>query len=274
MSEGKPPVPEELHVLAGEYVLGALDQAEMRAVRKRALADPDFAAVIADWERKLAPMAEAVPPVPPPEALWSRIEHAIAPMPSEPGDEALPWPPAPPATQVHPIAPLVARPRATSGTVAARKVRVWPWKLATVASLAMAAGFAAIAVMPTLAPQLGIPAGVLAPAPMRVAALTPPDAHMPGFFATARPDGTIVLRAMTNVPVPSGHDLQLWILPPGATVPTSLGVLASTGGRVTLPHMPGNGTQLMVSMEPQGGSPTGAPTGPVLYAGSIGGTLL
>jgi anti-sigma-K factor RskA len=33
--------------------------------------------------------------------------------------------------------------------------------------------------------------------------------------------------------------------------------------------MPANGTQLLISLEPLGGSPSGAPTGPVVYAGML-----
>jgi len=39
---------------------------------------------------------------------------------------------------------------------------------------------------------------------------------------------------------------------------------------VTLAAMPASGTALLVSLEPPGGSPTGAPTGPVVYAGKLG----
>ena len=44
-------------------------------------------------------------------------------------------------------------------------------------------------------------------------------------------------------------------------------------GRVTLPAPPdvalANVPALAVSLEPAGGSPTGAPTGPVLYTGKV-----
>ena len=44
-------------------------------------------------------------------------------------------------------------------------------------------------------------------------------------------------------------------------------------GRVALPATPdvalANVPALAVSLEPAGGSPTGAPTGPVLYSGKI-----
>jgi anti-sigma-K factor RskA len=88
------------------------------------------------------------------------------------------------------------------------------------------------------------------------------------FLAETQPDGSILVRPLSHVAVESGKDLELWALPAGATRPVSLGVLPAIGK-----HVPGElakaSTQLLVSLEPQGGSPTGLPTGPVLYAGTL-----
>ena len=46
-------------------------------------------------------------------------------------------------------------------------------------------------------------------------------------------------------------------------------VLPPGGRQITLAAMPPSETDLMVSLEPPGGSPTGAPTGPVVYAGKL-----
>jgi anti-sigma-K factor RskA len=56
--------------------------------------------------------------------------------------------------------------------------------------------------------------------------------------------------------------------------PESLGVIPDSGvGRVALPAPPdialADVPALAVSLEPAGGSPTGAPTGPVLYTGKV-----
>ena len=102
-----------------------------------------------------------------------------------------------------------------------------------------------------------------------VAALTAMGAPAPGFMAKAMPDGTLVVAAVAPAPVPSGRNMELWILPPGADRPASLGMLPASGYRTTMARMPADGTQLMISLEPPGGSPTGAPTGPVVYAGKL-----
>jgi anti-sigma-K factor RskA len=276
-------IPEELHVLAGEYVLGALEAAEMRAVRRQAMVTPALAEAISGWERRLAPMSNALRPIAPPEALWTRIADAIAPVRDEAEEEASrasasPVRPAPigvpPELGTAEVRSPIGRPRESMRSElerlrpAPRQRPVWPWQVATAGALAIAAAVATILLVPALA--LRTPLGALTEwsAP-QVAAIVPPDAQTPGFLAQARWDGTVVLTALAQANVPAGKSLELWILPPGAAVPRSLGVLPAVGRQVVLPAMPVAGTALMVSLEPPGGSPTGAPTGPVVYAGKL-----
>jgi anti-sigma-K factor RskA len=61
--------------------------------------------------------------------------------------------------------------------------------------------------------------------------------------------------------------LELWALAAGAKAPAPLGVIPPAGK--TVPPGVAEGTTLLVSLEPKGGSPTGKPTGPVLYAGTL-----
>jgi anti-sigma-K factor RskA len=69
----------------------------------------------------------------------------------------------------------------------------------------------------------------------------------------------------------AGKDYELWVIPPGKN-PVSLGVLPA-GERIERPidamraALIQPGTTLAVSVEPSGGSVSGAPTGPVLYTG-------
>ncbi len=132
------------------------------------------------------------------------------------------------------------------------------WRAATAAALALAAVFAGIAFLQRPAP-----------APQLAAALAPANAPAPVFLAESRPDGSILVRPLTSVTVESGKDLQLWALPQGATRPVSLGVLPAIGKTVPASQFAEPSTQLLVSLEPQGGSPTGQPTGPVLFAGRL-----
>jgi anti-sigma-K factor RskA len=298
MSDARPETPEEMRMLAGEYVLGVLGGAEMRAVNEQAGTDPQLAGAIARWERQLGPMLTAVAEVAPPDDLWARIERAKSRASDgrQNGKAAL---------RLASVSAVVAGPPAEPAwrrPVAAH--RVWPWKAATGASLALAAGLAAIILMPSLAPQPKPPmaggrdvslVAVLALPESRpearqdaspqmasdigTARLVEPSPALPdpqpaaervaGFFAAAWNDGTIVLTAFGPVQVAGGKALELWMQPPDATAPKSLGVLPASGRLATLPSMPANGTALFVSLEPAGGSPSGAPTGHIAFVGTL-----
>jgi anti-sigma-K factor RskA len=231
-----PDDPDDRDLLAAEYVLGVLEAAEAEAVE--ALAAREVAVVIAieDWQRRLAPLALIVAPVPPPETLWPRLAAAIGGF-----EEAAPAPPA---------AVVVSFPRRAWNSPAL-------WRAATAAALALAAAFAGIAFLQRPAPPSQL-----------AAALAPANAPAPVFLAETQPDGSILVRPLSRVAVESGRDLELWALPQGATRPVSLGVLPVTGR-----HVPGElaraATQLLVTLEPQGGSPSGLPTGPLVYAGTL-----
>lgn len=84
----------------------------------------------------------------------------------------------------------------------------------------------------------------------------------------ARHDGTnLIVTRVAGTQAPAGQVQELWIIAPDAA-PVSLGLLAEAPLTVAYPDTP-TGWTLAVSLEPAGGSPTGAPTGPVLAAGTI-----
>jgi anti-sigma-K factor RskA len=63
--------------------------------------------------------------------------------------------------------------------------------------------------------------------------------------------------------------LELWAVP-GSGAPRSLGLISASGATVVSKAQQLKGAAaLAVSLEPTGGSPTGAPTGPVLYVGKL-----
>jgi anti-sigma-K factor RskA len=165
------------------------------------------------------------------------------------------------ADTVAPVGPppeLWDRIVAATGTAAVvafperRRLRIW--QASTGVALAIAASLAAFI--------------VLRPVPEpRVAVLAPLSNGVPVLLATAEPNGTLNVRPNGTIAVPSGRDLELWALAAGETKPRSLGVLPA-GGRQLVASLP-PGTQLLVSLEPRGGSPTGQPTGPVLYGGRL-----
>ena len=64
----------------------------------------------------------------------------------------------------------------------------------------------------------------------------------------------------------AGHDYEIWAIG-GDGVPRSLGLLR--GDQVEIPTELTEGITLAVSLEPEGGAPDGAPTGPVLDAAPL-----
>ena len=88
--------------------------------------------------------------------------------------------------------------------------------------------------------------------------------------------GELKARALNAIAVETGRAFELWVLPEAGN-PQSLGLLpVATSGETASRNLPtalidilrsANG--LAVSIEPEGGSPTGLPTGPVVYQSSI-----
>ncbi|MGG5289025.1 anti-sigma factor [Pseudomonas shirazensis] len=81
------------------------------------------------------------------------------------------------------------------------------------------------------------------------------------------------IEALALTAITPAHSLQLWAIAAGSK-PVSLGLIAETG-RSTLKldqaqsRLLGKDVVLAISLEPKGGSPTGQPTGPVLYKGAL-----
>lgn len=68
----------ELHILAGEYVLGVLEPEAAREVEESLAVHDALRHAVTFWEERLHPLATLAPPAEPPKELWPRIEKAIA----------------------------------------------------------------------------------------------------------------------------------------------------------------------------------------------------
>lgn len=233
MSGPADPFEDDSDLLAGEYVLGMLPPEQARALEALALQDQTIADSIALWQDRLAPLALAVEPRSPPPVLWRRLALATG------------------------IDSVIAR-RARRG-----ENRAWRspglWRATTVLSLALAASLAFLLL--TRPQPVGQPL---------LAALAPAGAPAAVFLVRVDADGRATVIAAGNPALPAGRALELWALRAGATAPQSLGLIPVAGQRqLILPDHAG--TQLLVSQEPAGGSPTGQPTGPVVYQGTLTG---
>ncbi|WP_324708324.1 anti-sigma factor [Pseudomonas fragi] len=94
----------------------------------------------------------------------------------------------------------------------------------------------------------------------------------PGLSIEAHSD-YLKVRPLELAAVDGGRSLELWAIPVEGK-PVSLGLIPRDGdGRIVLSQSQQQLIRipvvLAVSLEPQGGSPTGQPTGPVLYQGPL-----
>ncbi len=232
MNLSRPDRLDRLDALAAAYVLGTLSGRARARLTRIARTDTVVASTLRAWEQRLAPFAESAPPITPSPRLWRRIALRLG-LDAEPARRGPWW------------------------------TRVGFWRGFAVASFAAAIVLGVAQLMP--APEAP-------PAPI-VVVLAGPDAK-PALLATLdRRDRTVAVKVVGGAPVPPGKSLELWMLPEGAA-PRSLGVIPASGtGRVVLPALPdvalANVPALAVSLEQAGGSPTGAPQGPVLYTGRV-----
>ncbi|MGH8286219.1 MAG: anti-sigma factor [Steroidobacteraceae bacterium] len=217
--------PEVIDALAAEYVIGTLRGPARRRFDRYRAREWHIERRVSAWEDRLMPLAYTLAPVTPSPQVWLAIERRIA---AE----------SPPARR------LVSRrsPRALAAVVATCAVLAGGFLL-------WRAGFA-----PGLEPIATIAA------------------------ADARPiwqieiDAAFTRLRVVNIgaaPEEPGRAFELWALPDEGA-PVSLGLLP-VSGRLERSLDPDQARALRaaprvaVSLEPAGGSPTGAPTGPVLF---------
>lgn len=89
-------------------------------------------------------------------------------------------------------------------------------------------------------------------------------------YAVSYAGDELVVTRTAGQGAPAGQVHELWLIA-GDAAPVSLGLIAGDTTLLAMPA-PAAGVTLAVSLEPEGGSPTGQPTGPVLAAGVVGGT--
>jgi anti-sigma-K factor RskA len=225
--------PERADAIAAEYVLGTLSSRVRSRIARLVAIDPRWGDAVRAWEERLLPLAESLAGVSPPARVWAAIESRI-------------------------------RGRAsTEGTPGSIWSNLGLWRGLTLAGFATALALAVVILTPPRE----------APNETLVAVLAGQDAR-PALVASADRSGRI-LTVKAILPVQPGADraLELWALPASGN-PRSLGLIPASGlARLALPGPAGTALQnipaLAVSLEPAGGSPTGLPTGPVLYSGPL-----
>jgi anti-sigma-K factor RskA len=110
--------------------------------------------------------------------------------------------------------------------------------------------------------------------PARLVGVLQQDRTSPAFLLTVdQQSRTLIVRRVSAAPE-QGRSYELWLTAKGASAPKSLGVVGND--EFTQRPIPGNfdlatlrTASYAVSLEPTGGSPSGVPTGPVLFTGNI-----
>lgn len=227
--------PELADRLAADYVAGTLRGPARRRFEALLPAHPLLRAAVRGWQDRLMPLTAPIAPQKPPAEVWKRIEARIGPAP---------------AAKAVPVAG-------------------WWAGLAFWRSLTGIASVAAI----TLSVLLATPDPARAPIIVVLNATGPaaPGGAVPAsFVASISGDGrAMVTKPITTVSVSPDRALELWAVPAQGD-PRSLGLISGDGTTIVKRgKVLENTAALAVTLEPPNGSPTGKPTGPIVYLGKL-----
>jgi RNA polymerase sigma-70 factor (ECF subfamily) len=229
---------EEPEGLAAEFVLGTLTEKESEDARFRVRTDPDFKRAVEAWNRRLAPLMIEAAPVEPPSGLEEEIFRRIA-----------------------------ERRNAPDGVIGLQRL-LRRWQRFSLAGAAIAAGLVVL-LFGTLPRQIGAPAET-----SRYVAVLQADGQVAGFIADIDLDrGEISVKRAGAQPI-SGKSFELWAVGGSGEKPKSLGLVDKVL-KIPATRLGGlNGknlesTMLAISLEPEGGSPSGQPTGPLVFSGKL-----
>jgi anti-sigma-K factor RskA len=219
--------------LIGEYVLGLLDQEMHARVARMIAADPALAREEAFWQGRLALLDDEFGETAAPSRVLDRLETRLF---GEPERTSLP-------------------------TKLWNSLALWRGAAAAAALVAVVAtGVSMMTPTPTsqdLATQL-------------VAALEAEGSDVRFLALYDSSTGSVRLTGLSGA-VGAEEDFELWAIQ-GGGAPISMGVIeANSRSEVPLSDTVrggwGEGSVLAITIEPEGGSPTGDPTGPVVAQG-------
>lgn len=226
--------PELIDQLAASYVLGTLRGPARRRFIALAGESSAIQHAVWYWERKLLPLAESTSEVTPPASVWSAIEQRLGFI----------------------AAPAPGRQRAR-----------WHWPAIS--------AVLSVAVFVLLVPFWKEPVLNQDSAAERLALIQDSE-QQPLWVITVDEQSGRLSSIAVNAPAKDADRVfELWMLPEQGP-PRSFGLLPVTDeGRGSTELSPAllallsRAQGIAVSLEPTGGSPTGVPTGPVLYTAPV-----
>jgi anti-sigma-K factor RskA len=220
----------KLDALCGEYVVGTLRGAARRRFERALGQEPMAARRLQHWQRSLGAGYSDEAAVQPSAGVWRRIRHDLELKRFEP-----PW-----------------------------RAQVWLWRLWAVAATAALVLVLAFPLLKQTArsPQYSTLAILTGKAPQaRVTADLSVDRR------------SLRLQTERTVLASPAQSFELWLIPAEGGQPLSLAVVGDLDARIELKASQAlrvaRGAKLAISVEPAGGSPTGAPTGPVILIGDV-----
>jgi anti-sigma-K factor RskA len=234
---------------ADDHALGLLTPAEAQLFEALMTRDPALAAQVAGLRDQLLPLDLSATPLPLPEGFSGRLRARLARTAQEKAPQSAPAS-VPPVLSVDPT----MRPAQPANLPSAP--RRWLAGLAAALVLGIALGLGGAGLQPAPSPQ--------------VVAVLLDDQGLPRAVIEDYGDETAQIRFVSDVEVPQGFSIQAWTLPSAEMGPRSLGVLdGPQAARLAGPDLPRpTDAQLYeITLEPEGGSPTGRPTGPIIAKG-------
>jgi anti-sigma-K factor RskA len=288
---------EDHIALAAEYALGTLDADERSQVETMMAVDKEYAAIVQAWEFRLGVLNQMVGSVEPRPMVWDNIRAAIG---HGPPQAPLVLPDAPPPVVAAPsiseemaaaaAAATAAAPAAApaeSSNVVQLSSRVRRWRNVASAMTALAAALLVMISMQVYQPDL-LPDGIRPkprtqvvevkappqPGSAQFVALLQRDAGSPAFILTVDAATRNFTVRKVGAQPEAGKSYELWIVSDKLQRPRSLGLIGGNEftARPVLSDYDAdlvNKATYAVSLEPEGGSPSGAPTGPVVYTGKL-----
>lgn len=279
---------EDHIALAAEYALGTLDADERAQVEQMMTVDKDYAAVVERWERALAVLNQMVGLVEPRPQVWDNIRSAIG---LSGAQAPMILPQAPEAASALAVAAEQPAPQAATSNVIDLTRRAQRWRGVATAMTAIAAALVALVGVQVTQPDL-LPAGLRpkpavqvaqqapTPTPQQLAAqsqyvaLLQTDASSPAFILTVDAATKNFTVRRVGAEPQTGKSYELWIVSDKFQAPRSLGVIGGdefTTRAALASYDPDtvNRATYAVTLEPEGGSPTGSATGPIVFTGKL-----